>query len=376
MLVTSAAIWQFVTLFTRFFRVPGNSALVVGIAIGIIVGAIVTRANSYIRRRVIQRIDRAFFRSAYDASQVLEHLAQETRRATGRGQLAELLKGEISEALHPASVAVYLEASDGRLRLERNGSPLDSDPPVWTNAAWLDDVARRGEPVDLPPAQAGDGVSASPFGPVQPGCLVAGNGHVAGLVALGARLSEEPYSREDKRLLASVAGQAGLALESIRLGEKIAERMEAERSAAQEMEFAREVQARLFPQKMPALRTLEYAGGCVQARQVGGDYYDFLELGPGRVALVLADIAGKGVSGALLMANLQANLRSQYALALDDLPRLLGSVNHLFFENTAENSYATLFFCLLRRPDAAASLRQLWPPSAAPAARCIGRDRC
>jgi serine phosphatase RsbU (regulator of sigma subunit) len=59
---------------------------------------------------------------------------------------------------------------------------------------------------------------------------------------------------------------------------------------------------------------------------------------------VLADVAGKGVSGALLMANLQANLRGQYALALDDLPRLLGSVNHLFYENTADNSYATMFF--------------------------------
>jgi serine phosphatase RsbU (regulator of sigma subunit) len=110
------------------------------------------------------------------------------------------------------------------------------------------------------------------------------------------------------------------------------------------MEFAREVQSRLFPQKLPALATLDYRGACFPTRQVGGDYYDFLELRPGRVALVLADIAGKGISGALLMANLQANLRSQYAMALEDLPRLLRSVNHLFFENTAENSYATLFF--------------------------------
>src|SRR5208282_2372479 len=58
----------------------------------------------------------------------------------------------------------------------------------------------------------------------------------------------------------------------------------------------------------------------------------------------LADIAGKGVSGALLMANLQANLRSQYAMAVDDLPRLLASVNRLFYENSDDASYATLFF--------------------------------
>jgi serine phosphatase RsbU (regulator of sigma subunit) len=62
------------------------------------------------------------------------------------------------------------------------------------------------------------------------------------------------------------------------------------------------------------------------------------------VALVLADIAGKGVSGALMMANLQANLRSQYAMALVDLPQFLRSVNQLFYENTAASGYATLFF--------------------------------
>jgi len=59
--------------------------------------------------------------------------------------------------------------------------------------------------------------------------------------------------------------------------------------------------------------------------------------------VVLADIAGKGISGALMMANLQANLRSQYAMALEDLAGLLTSVNHLFYENSADSSYATLF---------------------------------
>ena len=81
------------------------------------------------------------------------------------------------------------------------------------------------------------------------------------------RLSEEPYSREDKRLLASVATQAGGALENIRLAEQMAERIENERRLAQEMEFAKQVQARLFPQKFPSLQTLEYAGGCIQALQ-------------------------------------------------------------------------------------------------------------
>jgi serine phosphatase RsbU (regulator of sigma subunit) len=124
----------------------------------------------------------------------------------------------------------------------------------------------------------------------------------------------------------------------------MAERMEVDHRVARDMEIAREVQSRLFPQVMPPLETLEYAGTCIQARVVGGDYYDFLDLGPGRLGIVIADISGKGIAAALLMANLQANLRSQYAVALEDSHRLLQSVNRLFYENTPEDRFATLFF--------------------------------
>src|SRR6266481_5547858 len=122
------------------------------------------------------------------------------------------------------------------------------------------------------------------------------------------------------------------------------ERLESERRAAQEMEIAKEVQARLFPQTLPPLKTLEYAGTCIQARQVGGDYYDFLDLGRERLGFVIGDISGKGIAAALLMANLQANLRSQCAIAVDQPQRFLRSVNQLFCENTPNGSFATLFF--------------------------------
>jgi catechol 2,3-dioxygenase-like lactoylglutathione lyase family enzyme len=123
-----------------------------------------------------------------------------------------------------------------------------------------------------------------------------------------------------------------------------AEKVELERRAAHELTIAKQVQARLFPQTLPVLKSLDYAGVCIQARQVGGDYYDFLHLGKERFGLVLGDIAGKGIAGALLMANLQANLRSQCTVTWDEPERLLRSVNQLFYDNTDESSYATLFF--------------------------------
>ncbi|AXC10596.1 Serine phosphatase RsbU, regulator of sigma subunit [Acidisarcina polymorpha] len=124
----------------------------------------------------------------------------------------------------------------------------------------------------------------------------------------------------------------------------IAEKAELERRTAQELEIAKQVQARLFPQTLPAVAGLDYAGVCIQARHVGGDYYDFLALGQERLGLLIGDISGKGMAAALLMANLQANLRSQFALAREQPHLLLRSVNELFYQNTADSSYATFFY--------------------------------
>jgi serine phosphatase RsbU (regulator of sigma subunit)/predicted enzyme related to lactoylglutathione lyase len=132
-----------------------------------------------------------------------------------------------------------------------------------------------------------------------------------------------------------------------------AKAFESEDLASQELELARHVQARLFPQMQPALSTLEYAAVCIQARQIGGDYYDFLDLGREQLGLVIGDVSGKGVAAALLMANLQAHLRNQAAtyfsrpyvpIVLEQPQRFLRSVNQLFYESTAENAFATLFF--------------------------------
>ena len=77
---------------------------------------------------------------------------------------------------------------------------------------------------------------------------------------------------------------------------------------------------------------------------MGGDYYDFLDLGPQRLGMVIGDVVGKGIAAALLMANLQANLRSQCAIAVDRPQGCLRAVNQLFCENTLDGGFATLFF--------------------------------
>jgi serine phosphatase RsbU (regulator of sigma subunit) len=299
-------------------------------------------------KRTTERIDRAFFRSAYDARQILENLVEEARTVASREELAVLLGGEIRQALHPGFAAVYLADRDGKLRVYPETGLAKQTLP--SRAPLLEELAQRNELwqiSDIDPRERGLLNDLAIFAPNPPECLVpilTRGGALTGLLALGARLAEESYSREDQRLLSAVAAQAGVTLENMRLAEDMAERIEAERRIARDMEIAKQVQARLFPQKLPALETLEYAGRCIQARDVGGDYYDFLNLGAGRLGMVLADIAGKGIPGALLIANLQADVRSQCAIASQNLRQFLKSVNQSFFESTDEGRYATLFF--------------------------------
>ena len=296
---------------------------------------------------VTRRIDRAFFRSSYDAREVLENLVDKTRLTSNREKLVALLEGEIGHALHPTAIGIYLEENDGRLIFQRDGSQQKFEPNLSPDSPLLRELQRRAAPWELSPAPAKINIDTSSFGSLQPECLVpmlGSDSQLRGVVVLGTRLSEESYSYEDRRLLASVASQAAGTLENIQLAEKMAERMETERRAAIEMQVAKEVQDNLLPQSAPVLKTLECAGRCIQTRSVGGDYYDFLDLGPGHVGLVLGDVSGKGISAALLMANLQASLRSRCVGSSGDIARRLSGVNEQLRTSTAEGYFATLFF--------------------------------
>jgi sigma-B regulation protein RsbU (phosphoserine phosphatase) len=116
-----------------------------------------------------------------------------------------------------------------------------------------------------------------------------------------------------------------------------------------ELTIAREVQAQLFPQSVPALPGFELAAVCHAARVVSGDYYDFIRLGPNHVAIAIADISGKGISAALLMASLQAALRSQVLLgeeAWRNTAELVSRLNLHLYLNTSADRYATLFYAV------------------------------
>jgi sigma-B regulation protein RsbU (phosphoserine phosphatase) len=142
---------------------------------------------------------------------------------------------------------------------------------------------------------------------------------------------QKPWNND--RLLSTLDKQA----------REAATRRKAEKWERGDFNIAHNVQQKLFPQKTRLLETAEYAGLCVPAHEVGGDYYDFLDMGPGLLGLVLADVSGKGVAAALLMANLQGCFRSQVSRRLST-SALLAEVNRLFYASTPPEQYATVFF--------------------------------
>jgi sigma-B regulation protein RsbU (phosphoserine phosphatase) len=171
-----------------------------------------------------------------------------------------------------------------------------------------------------------------------------GRNRLMGVMALGPKRSEAAYSSADLKLLQALASQTGLALEVSELARSLASEAAQRERVNREIEIAREVQERLFPQEMPDIPGATVAGFCRPALGVGGDYYDVIDLGEGRVGLAVGDVSGKGISAALLMASLRASLRGITLDGPRDFAKLMHKVNRLVYEASASNRYATFFF--------------------------------
>ncbi|MBI3951775.1 MAG: SpoIIE family protein phosphatase [Acidobacteria bacterium] len=316
------------------------------ISLYLLVGA----AMLSIRRPLRNWLDRKFFREAYDARKILSELAEEIGLMVNIDELVSMVMRQINDSLHIKYGALLLRDS-GRDYFHCVHY-LGAHPCTVTIPAaspLVKELRRRPwRPLELRSTEADEwleGLAPEDRAFVRDAEIdliipLRLSRDITGLMLLGEKQSEEPYSKEDKELLLTVAAQTALGVERARLSAEMAR----EERLKREVEIAQEVQARLFPQSVPRLASLDIAGVCLPAQGVAGDYYDFLPLAPGRLGVAIGDISGKGISAALLMANLQATLRSQAALAGDDVARLLGTVNKLLFHSTSKNKFATLFY--------------------------------
>lgn len=163
-----------------------------------------------------------------------------------------------------------------------------------------------------------------------------------GLILLGKRINKLPYSKSDVEFISSVGSLAIISIENARLFNETLEKQRLEK----DLETARNIQKNLLPSILPKLSNIEIAAYNNSAKMVGGDYYDIVQLTPEKVLIAIADVSGKGVPAALLMANLQAFLKSicKQNLPLDSATNLM---NDLVAENTTMGSFITFFWCVI-----------------------------
>ena len=279
-----------------------------------------------------QWIDRKFFREAYDAEVMLSQLAKTAQTISDPAALIQTVSHQISDALHIEQLTVLLR---------NNGSfaPAYAIGPELVTPLRMLDQSRSSTPVF---GSDNDGRTPDPQSPelLLP---LPGRTQLLGAMALGPKRSEEPYTPSDLRLLESVGVQTGLGLELSEAAKSLAAAAVERAHIAREMEIAREVQERLFPQRLPVIQGIDLAGSCRTVFGVGGDYYDAFDLG-GRLGLAIGDVSGKGISAALLMASLRACLRTMTRTRSGELRQLMTNLNSLIYEASAVNRYATFFF--------------------------------
>jgi sigma-B regulation protein RsbU (phosphoserine phosphatase) len=327
---------------------PGASDLA-GVAVFL---ALVVVLRMGVQKQAQAWLDRKFFREAYSAEVVLNELADEVRQFTETAPLLETVARKVAETLHVDQIAVLLRRSEVFHLEQAIGVPVDGAVALPAQASAMRYLASTNEPARLyrddPDAwylmaglgerQVLDKVNAELLLPLR------GRNRLMGVMALGPKRSEAAYTAADMRMLQTLATQTGLAIEVAELAHSLAAEAAQRERVNREIEIAREVQERLFPQEMPPIAGATIAGHCRPALGVGGDYYDVFLLEDGRIGLAIGDVSGKGIAAALLMASLRASLRG---VSLDnprDFAKMMDKVNRLVYEASASNRYATFFF--------------------------------
>ena len=226
--------------------------------------------------------------------------------------------------------AVYWAQGNGQARLATwLGDVPEDGVPQMINGQVLKTIERLNRPLNLEELSA-----ASTAGSTQTAVAnlektgvralipLFSSGELRAVVALGTRLSEDLRSAERRASLREYAEHASLAVEHAEFHDDRVQQAKVER----ELELARGIQERLLPSRDPSFPTLECAGASIPSGHVGGDYYDYVELGPRRFGVVVGDVCGKGVPAALLVSHVQAALRLR-ALAGASPGEVLSGIN-------------------------------------------------
>jgi serine phosphatase RsbU (regulator of sigma subunit) len=171
-------------------------------------------------------------------------------------------------------------------------------------------------------------------------------GELIGLLNLGPRLSQQEYSADDRKLLSDLSTQTAPAVRVAQLVRQQQQEAQERERIEQELRIARLIQQTLLPKTLPELPGYDVAAYYQPAREVGGDFYDFLELEDGRLGLVVGDVTDKGVPAALVMATTRTMLRAA-AQRLFSPGEVLRRANDALVTDIPPNMFITCLYAIL-----------------------------
>ncbi|MBX7220905.1 MAG: SpoIIE family protein phosphatase [Blastocatellia bacterium] len=329
--------------------------------------------------RLQAAIDRAFFRDAYNAQQVLGDLSRAVRNLTKAEDVLHQVAEQIGLALHVNRIGFFVHPS--LLETVPETVPaashfcgylchFDGTPPGLVESPeqfpltglvmeWLEtDVFPREVEFAAADSWLAEKLAGNPdLGSFQDlqvewqhlqaleACvlvpLVTSN-RVMGFISLGPKLSEEPYTKEDKELLMAVAEATSLRLENTQLIGRMAE----EATLKRELEIAKAMQQSLLPARHPHLPGYEISGFSTAANDVGGDYFDFFLAGPDRLAIAVGDVTGHGVSSGLLMALAKGGFLNQVS-SNHEPQSVMFAMNNLIHSSGSRRNLMTFAYAVL-----------------------------
>jgi serine phosphatase RsbU (regulator of sigma subunit) len=331
-----------------------------------------------LRRRLQTSIARRFYRQMYDAARLIAAFTSTLREEIDLDQLHERLIAAVRDALLPRSVALWLRATGpsaehGTFRLaqwrpheqqqhrtehaheasaEGIGTAIfPRDAPfaieVTNDDALVTSVLHTPDVVEIDRRHLDSPLwRALEEAEVEITLPLISRGALIGLLNLGPRLSGQDYAPADRALLNTLSTQITPALRVAQMVREQQGQVRERERMEQELRTAQLIQRSLLPEAVPTLAGWQIATYYQPAREVGGDFYDFLLFADGRLGLVIGDVSGKGVPAALVMASTRSMLRAA-AHGMDAPGEVLARVNELLCADASPKMFVTCFYALL-----------------------------
>ncbi|HTR81884.1 MAG TPA: SpoIIE family protein phosphatase [Bacteroidota bacterium] len=318
-------------------QVPVEKALLMVIAVAL------TLVIGFVGRKGQELIDRLYDRARYDYRRAASELAEVMGTKLGMVDLARGIVEKLAQIMRLKQVGIlFFRDEQSCCCTEAQGF----DGIAWKSYCLASDKKlieaiqrfNGAISVDYLPSEMKEIFRQLRFQYVVP---IRSKGKLVGAIFVGEKLSESTFQQEDLELLSSTSKQASVAIENAFLYEELAE----QERIKHELDIARRIQEGLLPKKNPSIRGLDVAGVSIPAMTVGGDYFDYIQLGPKKLLVVVADVSGKGMSAALYMSKIQGMV--QLAAHMYKTPKeMLVHINRRIFEGLERKSFITMILAV------------------------------